>query len=135
MMTCELISAHTPTIIIYDSTIVDSQHLALLRITFTNRQRTRTVFPAINIKLTQRLDTTQSPSQLTPDTSVVLPTPTTMTTPTLHDTIVTKIRQINPCENRWNPDKYTTTIGTQLYVKIKSHQLRSNGYPKYNAKP
>ena len=48
ILACELLPVNTSMIIIYDSVVVHSQYLALLGTTFTNRQRTRTVFPAIS---------------------------------------------------------------------------------------
>ena len=33
------------------------------------------------------------------------------------------------------PHKHITSIHTTVYIKIKSHQLRSNGYPKYHTLP
>ena len=121
--------------IIYYSTIVHSQHLTLLSKMFSNIQLTQIVFPATSRMLAKRFKATQSPSSLTYDTSVISSIPTNMMTPKLHDTIATQIQQINLFENKWNPDKHTTIIGSQMYVKIKSHQLRSNRHPKYNAKP
>ena len=58
IMACELLPANTPAIIIYDSTVVNSQHIALLGQSYTNRQRTRSVFPAISRMLAQRLEAT-----------------------------------------------------------------------------
>ena len=54
---------------------------------------------------------------------------------TLHATIINQIRKIPSRDKKWILEKYITAIATQLYVKIKSHQLRSNGYPKYHARP
>ena len=36
---------------------------------------------------------------------------------------------------KYIPEKYITDIDTQLCIKIKSHQLRSNGYPKFHVHP
>ena len=47
ILACGLLPVHTPVIILYDSTIVYSQHLALLINTYMNRQRIRTMFPEI----------------------------------------------------------------------------------------
>ena len=60
VMACELLPLNTPAITIYDSAVVHSQHIALLGHTCTNRQRTRTVFPAINWMFAQRLEATGS---------------------------------------------------------------------------
>ena len=54
---------------------------------------------------------------------------------TLHATIVLKIGQMGHCEKKWNPTRHVTVMGAQLYVKIKSHQLRPNGKQKYNTGP
>ena len=56
-------------------------------------------------------------------------------TPTQHAIIITQIRKIPSRDKKWIPEKWITAIATQLYVKIKSHQLRSNEYPKYHAQP
>ena len=47
VLACELLPHDTPTIVIYDSTVVHSQRLVLFGTSYTNRQRTRTYFPAI----------------------------------------------------------------------------------------
>ena len=36
IMACDLLPADTPAIVIYDSTVVHSQHIALLRHSYTN---------------------------------------------------------------------------------------------------
>ena len=59
IMACKLLPADMPAIIIYDSAVVHCQHLALLTTTCTNRQRTRTVYPAISRMLAHRLAATQ----------------------------------------------------------------------------
>ena len=56
ILACELVPPHTPTIIIYDSVVVHSQHMSLVGNTSTNRQLIQTVFPAISRILTQRLE-------------------------------------------------------------------------------
>ena len=100
-----------------------------------NRQLTRTVFPAISRILAQRLETTQSGTTANHDLPTMLPPPTLMRSLTLHDTIVRKIGQIGHCGKQWNPSQHATIMGTQLYVKIRSHQLRSNVTLKYSTKP
>ena len=69
---------------------------------------------------------------LHPDTHNIPPLSSNLVTLTLHDTIVIQLHQILPYGKKWDPDKHTTVIDSQLYIKIKSHQLRFNGYPKYN---
>ena len=66
ILACELIPANMPAIIIYDSEVVHSQHLALLTNKCTNRQRIRTVYPAISRMLAQRLAATQPTNQQQP---------------------------------------------------------------------
>ena len=135
VMACKLLPEHTLAIVIYDSAIVHSQHLALLGHTYTNRQRTRMAFPAISWMLAQRLE----------ETSPRLPLdhPTHYTQPTIHDdsipklmtTIIDLIRRLPPCSKTWMPHKHITPIHTSIYIKIMSNELRSNGYPKYHARP
>ena len=55
--------------------------------------------------------------------------------PTLMDTILVQIRKLSPCGKTWIPHQYITPIHTTVYIKIKSHQLRSNGYAKYHVRP
>ena len=131
----ELIPANMPAVIIYDSAVVHSQYLALMTNTCTNRQRTRTVFPAISRILAQRLATTQlannHPRAPPASTPKHLPTGPQ----TLHDTITAQIKRFFPSGKQSNPTKHLITIGPHLFVKIKSHQLRSNGVPKYPVQP
>ena len=47
-MAYDLLPIDTPPIIVYDSTVVYIQHLALIGTIYTNRQRIRTVFSAIS---------------------------------------------------------------------------------------
>ena len=51
---------------------------------------------------------------------------------TLH---TTQIQHLFPPGRHWNPTKHLTPIGLHLFVKIKSHQLRSTGAPKYHDHP
>ena len=134
-MACEIVLANTQVIIIYDSAIVHSQHLALLSTTYTNIQRIRSVFPAISSMLAQRLAATQSASHHIRTTSNCLTTPPPVGPLQLYNTIAVQIRHLTPCDRQWNPTKHTTTIGHQLYVKIKSHQFRPNAFPKYHFNP
>ena len=94
IMACELLPADTPAIIIYDSTVVHSQHIALLGHSYTNRQRTRSVFPAISRMLAQRLEAT---SPRLPVEAVPSLTCSIDDTPTLMDSILTHIRAMPPC--------------------------------------
>ena len=54
IMASELVSLYTPTIIVYNSTVVYSQYLALLGNTYTNRQRPRIIFLVISRMLIRR---------------------------------------------------------------------------------
>ena len=134
VMACELLPENTPAIFIYDSAIVHSQHLALLGHTYTNRQRTRTVFPAISWILAQRLEAISPRLPLDHPTHYTQPTIHDDSTPTLMTTIMDQIHRLPPCGKTWMPHKNITPIHTSIYIKIKSHQLRSNGYPKYHAR-
>ena len=58
VLACELLPIDTPAIVIYDSTVVHSQYLALFGTSYTNRQQTFTVFPTISLMLAQRLEAT-----------------------------------------------------------------------------
>ena len=96
IMACELLPENTPAIIIYDSTVVHSQHITLIGHIYANRKRIRSVFPEISRMLAQRLEAT---SQQLPigvfqqDHSI---TYNEDDTPTLMDSIRTQIRAINP---------------------------------------
>ena len=124
-----------PAIIIYDFSVVHSQYLALLTEACTNRQRTLEVFPAISCILSQRLAATQPVGSHRGAPSASVPTHPTIKPLPLHDTIDSQIWRFTPSGKHWNPTKHLTTIGLHLFVKIKSHQLRSNGIPKYYSQP
>ena len=51
------------------------------------------------------------------------------------DSVIAQIRKMAPCGKKWIPSKHLTLANNILYIKIKSHQLRSNGHPKYHASP
>ena len=131
VLACELIPPHTPAIIIYDSAVVHSQHLALVGTTSTHRQLTRSVFPAISRMLAQRLEASQTGTPPPHVPPMPLPTTLCMGPLTLQDTIALQ----RHCGKTWNPTRHATLMRAQLYVKIKSHQLRPNGTPKYNTEP
>ena len=135
IMDCELLPADTPAIIIYDSTVVHSQHSALLGHSYINRQRTRSVFSAISRMLTQRLEATSPrlPVGVTLEDHSI--TCNNDDTPTLMDSIMTYIRTMHPCGKTWLPHKHITVVQQTTYINIKSHQLKSNGYPKYRKDP
>ena len=135
ILACELIPSHTPATIIYDSAVVHSQHMALVGTTSTHRQLTRTVFPTISRMLAQRLEASQTSTLPRHDPPTPLPTPILMGSLTLHKTIVLQIGQMEYCGKKWNPTRHATVMGSQLYVKINSHQLRPNGTQKYNTRP
>jgi len=132
IMACELLPADTPAIIIYDSTVVHSQHIALLGHSYTNRQCTRYVFPVISRMLAQRLEATSPRLPVEADPSL---TYSTDDTPTLMDSILTHIRAMPPCGKTWLPHKHLTVVQQTTFIKIKSHQLKSNGHPKYRQDP
>ena len=97
VMACELLPLNRPTIVIYDSDVVHSQHLALLGYQYTNCQRTRIVFPAISRMLAQRLETT-SPHLPRDTLSRSNDSPAhNVDTPTRMDTIMVQIRKLSPC--------------------------------------
>ena len=54
-------------------------------------------------------------------------------TPTLMDSVIAQIRKMAPCGKTWIPSKHLTLINNIVYIKIKSHQLRSNRHPRYHA--
>ena len=135
ILACELIPPHTSAIIIYDSAVVHSQHMTLVGTTSTHRHLTRTVFPAISRMLAQRLKASQTGTLPRNDTPTPVPTPFLMGPLTLHETIALQIGQMGYCCKTWNPTRHVTVMGAQLYVKIKSHQLRPNGTPTYNTGP
>ena len=135
VLTYEFLPHDTPTIIIYDSTVVHIQHLALFGTSYTNRQRTRTVFPAISRMLAQRLEATNVranplPPPLNDEHRSLACVPST-----LIDSVIAQIRKMSPCSKIWIPSKHLTLANDIVYIKIKSHQLRSNGHPKYHAAP
>ena len=134
-MACELLPANTPAIIIYDSTVVHSQHITLLGHSYTNRQRTRSVFPAISRMLAQRLEATSSRILVDMSQNDHSITCNEADTPTLMNSIMTQIRAIPPCGKIWLPHYHINVVQHTIYIKIKSHQLKSNGYPKYRQEP
>ena len=135
IMACELIPADMPAIIIFDSAVVHSQHLALLTTNYTNRHRTRSVYPAISRMLAQRLAATQPSSNHISAPHARVQNNSAIGPLTLHNTITAHIQHIFPHDRHWNPTKHLTTIGHHLFVKIKSHQLRATGAPKYRVNP
>ena len=88
ILECELIPPRTPAIIVYDSTVVHSQHMALVGATSTYRHFTRTVFPATSRMLAQRLEVSQTSTLSHHDPPTPLPSPILMGPLTLHETIV-----------------------------------------------
>ena len=135
IMAYELLPDNIPAIIIYDSTVVYSQHIALLGHIYTKRQHARFVIPAISRMLAQRLEAT-SPRLPIGLSQQELPISCTEDdTPTLMDSTMTQIYAIHPCGKTLLPHKHLTIVHHTIYIKIKSHQLRSNGYPKYRTQP
>ena len=128
IMACELLPKNTPVIVIYDSTIVHIQHIALLGHSYTNRQRTRSVFPATSRILAHRLEATSSRLPIGIPRHDNTPYRLRDDTPILIDSILAQIHKLNPCGKTWIPHKH-------LYIKIKSHHLCSNYHPKYHASP
>ena len=96
-MACELLPEDTPAIIIYDSTVVHSQHIALLGHSYTNRQRTWSVFPAISRMLTQQLEATSPRLPLDLYHHEQTHACTENDTPTLMKSIMTQVRAMHPC--------------------------------------
>ena len=124
----------TPVIIIYDSTVVRSQHLALIATTYINRQRTKRLFPAIGWKLAQYLEATSAwishgPTQRS-DTSSCHDDEI----PTLMEAILTQIQKILPCDKKWIPNKHITTVDKRMNINIKYQQILSTGYPQYHVR-
>ena len=125
ILLCEFLPIHTPVTIVFDSVVVHIQYLSLLSNTYTNRQRTRMVFPAL-VMLTQKLEATPPTTLLLNNTSAIPSISTEIVTPTLHDTIATQIRHINPRGKKKKPDKHNASISPHLYVKsnhISSGQM------------
>ena len=131
----ELLPHDTPAIIIYESTVVHSQHLAIFDTSYTNRQRTRTIFPTIIRILAQCIETTNvranPPSPPLNDEHSSLAN----ATPTLMNSVIAQIRKVAPCWKTWIPSKHLTLANNIVYIKIKSHQFRSNEHPKYHTSP
>ena len=115
VMACKLLPEHTLAIVIYDSAIVHSQHLALLGHTYTNRQRTRMAFPAISRMLAQRLEETSPRLPLDHPTHCTQPTIDDDSTPTLVTTIMDQICRVPSCGKTWMPHKHITPIHTSIH--------------------
>ena len=133
VLACDILPHDTLSIVIYDSTVVDSQHLALFGTSYINRQRTRTVFLAISRMLAQRLEVTNVRAN-----PPILPTHDDHNspgddTPTIEESVIQQIMKMYPCGKTWIPSKHLTLTHSIVYIKIQSHQLRSNGKPKYHA--
>ena len=135
IMVCEILPENIPAIIIYDSMVVHNQHIALIEHSYTNRQRTRSVFQAISRMFAQRLEATSQRLLIGVSQQDHSITCNEDDTPTLMDSVLTQIRAINPCGKTWLPHKHINTVQHTTYIKIKSHQLKSNGYPKYRQEP
>jgi len=121
VLACELLPHDYPAIVIYDSTVVHSQHLALFGKSYTNRQRTRTIFPAISRMLAQRLEATNiraNPTTIPPPED---PSLTDDDTPTLMETVIQQIKKMSPCGKTWIPSQHLTLTQHIVYIKIKSH--------------
>ena len=115
VMACELLPENTPAIVIYDSAIVYSLHLALLEHTYTNRQRTRTVFPVISRMLAHRLEAISPRLPLDHPTHCTQPTIDDDSTPTLVTTIMDQICRVPSCGKTWMPHKHITPIHTSIH--------------------
>ena len=134
-MVSDVIPPRNPTFMVNNFDVVHIQHLVLLGNTHMNRQCTITVFSAISRMLTKGIEGSSIShlhSQPLPSIVVRCPTDGPLT---LHDTIVTHIYKIPLCGKLWICEQHVTKISAQFYVKIKSHQLHSNGYTKYYARP
>ena len=128
----ELLPRDYSAIFIYDSIVVHSQYLALFGKSYTNRQRTRTVFPAISRILAQRLEVMNIRANPPPYDD---PNLTGNETPTIIESVIQHIKEMSPCGKTWIPSKHLTLTHNIVYIKIKARQLRSNGQPKYHASP
>ena len=131
IMACEIIPENTLAIIICDSTVVHSQKIALIGHNYTNRHHTRSVFPVISRMLAQRLEATSPQLPIGRSQQELSLSCTEDDTPIVMDTILTQIRRMHPCGKAWLPHKHLTLVHNTIYIKIKSHRIRSNGYPKY----
>ena len=110
IMACELLPENTPVIIFYDSTVVHSQHVTLLGHSYTNRQRTRSVFPVISRMFAQRLEAT-SPRLPIGMSKQELPLSCTGDdTSTLMGTILAQIRKMYPYDKTWLPHKHLILV-------------------------
>ena len=49
--------------------------------------------------------------------------------------VIAQIKKMPPCGKIWIPSKHLTLTHNIVYIKINSHQLRSNGQPKYHTVP
>ena len=94
-----------PAIIIYDSAVIHSQHLALMTDACTNRQRTRTVFPAISRMLAQRLTATQPANNHPRASPDMAPTHPTIGSLPLYDTITSQKKRFSHPANTGTPPK------------------------------
>lgn len=118
IMVYELLPLKTPVIIIYDFTVVHSQHLAMIGNTYTNRQRSRTAFPAISKILAQRLEATTIVTSHSPTYRHHTSPHPIDETPTLIDTIITQIKNMPPWGKTWLPTEHITIIDTRVYIEI-----------------
>ena len=126
---------HHYCIVVCNSTIIHSHHLVLIVTTYINRKRTWIVFPATSRKLTQRLEVTNPTQSYNQTHQHNIALYTDDETKTLHMIIITQICKIPLYGKKWTSKKHINDINTQLYIKIKSHKLHSNGYPEYYIRP
>ena len=102
-------------------------------VTHTNRQRNRIEFLAISRMFTQRLEATKPGPTPThaqakiPSLSLAIASNTTCHHRRVNRPDSIMLEEVQP----WS----TYHWDTQLQVKIKSHQVRSNGHLKYNDRP
>ena len=135
ILACDLLSPDTPAIIIYDSAVVHSQHIALLDRSHTHRHRTRAVIPAISRMLAQRLAASQPPTPATHPNPGIPRAATWYGPLTCTQHVLQQLTTLPPCGNLWRPSKHITTTGHHTYIKIKSHQLLSAGFPRSHHRP
>ena len=103
----ELLPHDTPAIVIYDSTVVHSQHLAIFDTSYTNRQRTRTIFPTIIQMLAQCIETTNV--RVNPPSPPINDEHNSLAnaTPTLMNSVIAQIQKMAPCWKTWIPSKHS----------------------------
>ena len=100
---------------------------------YNNRQRTRTVFPAISWMLAQRLDATITRDNLPPIPPDKLHCSPGNGPPILMESILAQIREMFPCGKTWIPSKHITIVDNTVPSLTSSGQINiQNTIPVYN---